>query len=72
MVWWNPRTWFSKTPEVRLVAMPVDLNPDQSRQLGRAMMRYERVKAAIRKGDKRKELVRERQKLEYLIEALKK
>jgi hypothetical protein len=58
--------------EVALAPQPVELNPDQSRQLSRAMARFERVKAAIRKGDKRPELKRERDKLEYLIEVLRK
>jgi hypothetical protein len=63
---------FRRESEVKLTPQPVELNPDQSRQLSRAMARFERVKAAIRKGDKRPELKRERDKLEYLIEVLRK
>jgi len=69
----DPRTWFKpKAAEVVMAAQPVEINPNPSRQLSRAMARFERVKAAIRKGDKRPALLKERTKLEYLIEVLRK
>lgn len=66
MTWYNPFTWFA--PSVKLTPQPIELNPSKLRAKERAVMRHERVCAAIAKGDGRPELVAEEKKLRQFIE----
>ena len=65
--------WMTPTPKVNidLNPKPIQLAPDQTQRLVRAIKRHERVLAALNKGDRRMDLRKEKQKLEHLIEVLK-
>lgn len=71
MIKWLKSLFKRPEPEVKLAPLPVDLNPDQSRRYSRALARFQRIDAAIKKGDKRPELLKERTRMEYLVETLR-
>lgn len=65
--------WILPSPKILLVLQPksIELSPEQSQRLIRAVERQKRVEAAIAKGDKRPALRQEKVKLGHLIEILK-